>query len=144
VTAPVYGYAEGTWTPTIIFGLTSTGVTYADQIGEYTKVGRLVYATFRVKLTSKGTDTTTARVGGLPFSPRFINETNVQFIQTLSAFDLATNVYSVSGFLTIVPGQSVITLQATTVAGTGVPNVTLVETDFTDDTTIQGAVIYQT
>ena len=61
-------YEVGTWTPTISFGRASVGVTYgAGNAGQYTKIGRQVTVTAFVILTSKGSSTGTARIGGLPF-----------------------------------------------------------------------------
>src|SRR6185437_15340438 len=61
-------YEEGTWTPVLSFGGGTTGITYGTQLGTYTKIGRLVEATLRITLTSKGTSTGGAAIGGLPFT----------------------------------------------------------------------------
>ena len=62
-------YEEGTWTPTISFGGASVGVTYAaGRAGQYTKIGRQVTVTAYILLTSKGSSTGLARIGGLPFA----------------------------------------------------------------------------
>ena len=61
-------YEEGTWTP-VIGGTTSeSGQSYSGQTGNYTKVGRLVTVTFRVRLSTKGTITGDIAVKGLPFT----------------------------------------------------------------------------
>ena len=62
-------YEEGIWTPTILFGGASVGVTYAaGRAGQYTKIGRQVTVTAYILLTSKGSSTGTARISGLPFT----------------------------------------------------------------------------
>ena len=62
-------YEEGTWTPSIAFGGNSVGVTYsANNAGSYTKIGNRVYITGYLILTSKGSSTGSATIGGLPFS----------------------------------------------------------------------------
>lgn len=62
-------YEEGVWTPTISFGGASVGVTYGSPTsGRYTKIGRTVIATGSVTLTSKGSSSGAAGLGGLPFS----------------------------------------------------------------------------
>jgi hypothetical protein len=61
-------YEEGTWTPTLLFGGASTGVTYSVQEGLYTRVGRQVTLTGRILLTSKGSSTGSVTVTGVPFS----------------------------------------------------------------------------
>jgi len=62
-------YEEGTWTPAIEFGGSSTGITYGTQVGTYTKMGDEVTIHMATTLTSKGSSTGDAKVGGLPFSP---------------------------------------------------------------------------
>ena len=61
-------YEEGTWTPSIAFGGGTTGITYATQVGSYIKIGQLVFASFRIDLTNKGSSTGAATVEGLPFT----------------------------------------------------------------------------
>jgi hypothetical protein len=61
-------YMEGTWTPDLQFGGLNTGITYSARYGYYTKVGRLVFATFDFTLSSKGTATGSASITGLPFA----------------------------------------------------------------------------
>jgi hypothetical protein len=71
-------YEEGTWTPQINFGATSgssTGATYAVQVGSYTKVGNLVHIQGYVSLSNKGSSTGTAFLTNLPFVSR--NATNL-------------------------------------------------------------------
>ena len=61
-------YEEGTWTPTIITTTGSGTILYdASTGGSYTKVGRLVTASFRVRTTSLALRTGTVSIGGLPF-----------------------------------------------------------------------------
>ncbi len=61
-------YEEGTWSPGILFGGAAVSVAYTTQLGRYTKVGRLVTATGNLTLSSKGTSTGAAQIGGLPFT----------------------------------------------------------------------------
>ena len=67
-------YEEGTWTPEISFGNTTTGQVYGAQVGRYTRVGNRCFVTCYVYFTNKGSSTGTARVGGLPFT--FANISN--------------------------------------------------------------------
>jgi hypothetical protein len=64
-------YEEGTWTPVLTFGTPGNlSVSYSEQLGEYTKVGRLVTVCFSI-ITSAFTHTTAANsllFNGLPFS----------------------------------------------------------------------------
>jgi len=61
-------YEEGTWTPTITFGGSSTGVTYVQNIGTYRKIGSTVFLAFQLQLSNNGSGTGIAFVNGLPFT----------------------------------------------------------------------------
>ncbi len=56
------------WTPVLAFGGLSVGITYGTQSGQYRKVGKIVYFYFHIVLTSNGSSTGTATIGGLPFA----------------------------------------------------------------------------
>jgi len=55
-------YEEGTWTPSL-----GGNTTYLRQQGTYTKIGRIVYITGRIDLTSLGTGSNST-ISGLPFT----------------------------------------------------------------------------
>ena len=59
---------DRSWTPSITLGGGSTGMTYSRQEGHYTKIGRQVFAQFRITLTAKGSSTGQLRINGLPFT----------------------------------------------------------------------------
>ena len=61
-------YEEGTWTPGISFGGGTTGITYSEQNGKYTKIGRQVTVIASVTLSSKGSSAGDANLTGLPFT----------------------------------------------------------------------------
>jgi hypothetical protein len=61
-------YEEGTFTPTMTFGGSSTGVTYNSQTGRYTKIGRFVFFNLSIGLTNNGSGSGAAVVTGLPFA----------------------------------------------------------------------------
>jgi hypothetical protein len=61
-------YEEGTWTPALNFGGAAVGITYATQVGRYTKVGRKVTVHGSIVLTSKGSSAGAATIAGLPFT----------------------------------------------------------------------------
>jgi hypothetical protein len=61
-------YEEGTFNFIIYFDGSDTGVTYANRLGAYTKIGRKVTCTGWIRLTSKGTETGNVAIGGLPFN----------------------------------------------------------------------------
>jgi hypothetical protein len=61
-------YEEGTFTPGLTFSGGSTGMTFFDRAGVYTKIGRQVTCTIYLALTAKGSSTGTASLTGLPFT----------------------------------------------------------------------------
>jgi len=61
-------YEEGTWTPALLFGGGSTGITYSVREGLYTRAGRQITLTGRILLTNKGSSTGNVTVTGVPFS----------------------------------------------------------------------------
>ena len=61
-------YEEGTFTPGVAFGGASVGITYSGRSGIYTKIGRNVYYTFGIALTSKGSSTGTVTITGFPYA----------------------------------------------------------------------------
>jgi hypothetical protein len=61
-------YEEGTWTMGVSFGGASVDVTYANNTGTYTKVGRKVTVNGYLGLSSKGSSTGAAVITGLPFA----------------------------------------------------------------------------
>ncbi len=65
-------YEEGTWTPVLTFGGGSTGITYTNRGGNYTKIGRQVTLNFMVELSSKGSSTGDAVIGGLPYTIAYL------------------------------------------------------------------------
>ena len=72
-------YEEGTWTPTLLNG----GVSYTSQTGQYIKVGKLVYFSGNIILSSNNTaDTSSVRIGSLPFA---VDNTINSLIFTMNA-----------------------------------------------------------
>ena len=57
-----------TFTPGVAFGGGATGITYAVQLGNYIKIGRMVFFSLDVLLTNKGSSTGSATITGLPYT----------------------------------------------------------------------------
>ena len=57
-------YVEGSWTPSFTFGGGST--TYTTQDGYYTRIGNLIYCTFKLEINTLSTPTGTLTLAGLP------------------------------------------------------------------------------
>ena len=75
-------YTKGTYTPTYVGGTTAGTTTYAanGQVGEWTRIGRLVYFTGRVEWTA-ATGTGNARIS-IPFTAS--NRTNLNWVVSLA------------------------------------------------------------
>jgi len=58
-------YEEGTWTPTDASG---AGLTFTDVSGNYTKIGRMVFAQFALRYPSTA-NASNSLIGGMPFAP---------------------------------------------------------------------------
>lgn len=58
----------GTFNPSLQFGGGQVGVTYGTREGVYTTVGKLVFFTIKLILTSKGSSTGALAITGLPFN----------------------------------------------------------------------------
>lgn len=65
-------YEEGTWTPVDASG--TLGAPLAFAAGNYSKIGRMVFASFMITYPAT-VDTGNASVGGLPFSSMSGNQT---------------------------------------------------------------------
>jgi hypothetical protein len=62
-------YEEGTWTPALSTG-TGESITYAGQVGDYTKIGNIVYCSGKIQISSAATygSANHLQIGGLPFT----------------------------------------------------------------------------
>ena len=61
-------YEEGTWTPSYVSDATDPTVSYSLRDGRYTKIGRTVIASFRLRGAITGTKVGSLRISGLPFT----------------------------------------------------------------------------
>tara|TARA_Y100000289_G_scaffold40061_1_gene39583 strand:+ start:745 stop:1833 length:1089 start_codon:yes stop_codon:yes gene_type:complete len=62
-------YEDGTYTPQLKISNSTSGIVQASQNGTYTKIGRLVCATFRINLSNKGSNSGVLSFN-LPFTAR--------------------------------------------------------------------------
>jgi hypothetical protein len=60
-------YQEGVFTPVLSFNSGSTGITFSDRQGNFTRIGNRVVFDIYIVLTNKGTSTGAVGIGGLPF-----------------------------------------------------------------------------
>lgn len=135
-------YADGgtansggvTWTPTLTFGGATTGVTYQTQVGRYTRVGNMVFATCYFVLTSKGTATGNVKITGLPTSS---NTTSLFTGATVGYFANITSTGQVMGYMS--PNDTGIILNQTTAVGA---NTALTDANFANNSAIIVTIAY--
>ena len=61
-------YEEGQWTPNIQGTGSNNSKTYVNQMGEYTKIGHMVFVRSRVSWSARNTDSGSAAIFGLPYA----------------------------------------------------------------------------
>ena len=108
-------YEEGTWTPTLTFNGSSTGITYeaSYSTGWYTKVGNLVTMGCHLILSNKGSATGGAQINGLPFSTP-----DTAWKMTASHFNAGNITYTGQTQAYLPRNQTKITLRQMTESGT--------------------------
>lgn len=132
---------RGNWTPSISFGGNSVGVTYSPvtQYGSYAKIGPVVYATFSMVLTSKGSSVGQVAIGGLPFLPiSSVNSSN-SYCHIEWAITLLNWIY-ITGQIT--PADSNIYLVGTQAAAANLSSV--LDTSISNTSQIRGQCQYLT
>lgn len=122
-------YVQGSWTPVLSFGGASVGITYGSQVGTYNQIGNMVFVTFSLTITSKGSSTGAALISGLPVAA-----------STNSAGKLVLNANGSSW-----PNNAYILTNSTTLllradSTTGITQI--VDTNFTNTTNIFGSCVY--
>jgi hypothetical protein len=117
------------WTPALAFGGATTGIAYSSQTGTYGQHGNMVFASFSITLTSKGTAAGAATIGGLPELPVGEGSCDIQFYSNLAS--------AISAFPSYVSGGNVY------LGKTGGTSWTAMnDADFTNTTRIDGFLKY--
>jgi len=131
-------YQEGTWTPTLTFGGGSTGITYTAQVGTYTRIGRMVLAQFNVALSNKGSSTGTASITGLPYTSITTTSsgTYIPCGNQNITYPVGTTM------IAVVLGANSSSLTPTGL-GTATGNQNLADTNFANNSILQGTIMYQ-
>jgi hypothetical protein len=131
-------YEEGTWTPVIGGSGGTSGQAYTYQVGRYVKVGKLVFASFNVLLSTLGTVTTNAQIQGFQFAAE--NTTNQNACVVITTWQgMTASIVHISAEM--VPGATAATLQYTGAAATG-STATMAQGDLSNTTRLQGFVMY--
>jgi hypothetical protein len=130
-------YEEGTWTPVIGGAGGTSGQTYTIQIGEYTKIGKIVRVSFQALLSAKGTITGAVQIQGLPFQS---DNNNLYSVGALQWSGLATTWVNVIWL--VQPSVTAAAVTGTTAAATG-NNTALGTADIGNTTLLIGSLTYQ-
>jgi hypothetical protein len=88
---------NGTFTPTITFGGSGTGITYTTNNGFYSRVGDTVTFSIYIALSSKGSAAGAASINGLPLTSRTTGSAGYTIPMFMSGSTLPA---SILGFLT--------------------------------------------
>lgn len=129
-------YAEGSWTPTVAFGGSSTGVTYSAQVGRYVKIGRVLFISGGLALTNNGSGTGDMTIGGFPFT------TDSAVLQYSLPAANWSGTSSIVGNVTVYLDASVTTAKVSMSGATGSP--LLSDTNFTNTGSITFSGMYLT
>jgi hypothetical protein len=127
-------YEEGTWTMGLSFGGASVGVTYSNNSGVYTKVGRQVTVTGYLTLTNKGTSTGAAKITGLPF-------TTLASLPHLSAGSISFSNITYAGQVFCTTDTNKTTLDLAQTTNLGVASF-ITDVNFTNSSTIVVTITY--
>jgi len=60
-------YEAANWTPILAFGGSNVGITYNTQLGTYIRIGKLIFLTCDIILTSKGSSVGVMTITGVPY-----------------------------------------------------------------------------
>lgn len=125
--------AKTTWTPTVQFGGSSTGITYTTHTGNYTQFGKVIVLDYNITLSSVGSSTGTATINGLPVA---VGSTDTATCG-LAAF---SNMNSITGPIFMQSSASLLNvIEAGSTGGTALTN-----TNFTSTSVLQGGCVYIT
>lgn len=125
-------YETGNFTPELQFGGSSTGITYQQQIGRYTRVGNVVYYSVQLWLTSKGSATGAATIEGLPFASLNAQPNDADAISTATGITLPSGANWAYGV--IFNNATTITLRA---SGNVSSSTALTDEHFSNNTLIR-------
>ena len=138
-------YEEGTWTPSLVFGGTNTGLTYdagaGGTQGQYVKIGKLVYIAFSINLTNKGSSTGNAQISGAPFT-----STNTYFNELGGFSHRYSSMSGINGPMTfLISSTGVITLYHPNSSAAASDNVAGVTSgNFNNNSRVWGNAVYMT
>ena len=127
---------SGTFTPGLAFGGNGVGMTFASRSGTYVKAGKIVYVSFYIALSAKGSSTGNVTVTGLPHAAGAALPDAVGHV---GWYQLASNFVNI---LAIVPaGATAASIVAYSAAGASYASLT--DAAFANNSIVQGTIVYQ-
>ena len=120
-------YEEGTWTPALKFGGGTTGISYKNTRGVYTKIGSVVTVHGFFELLSKGSSSGSATIT-LPFAPNTYGNPDEPGENGLANY--YNNMASISGTIGLIIGNIGAACYFCNGGATGAPYLS--ETNFTN------------
>lgn len=119
------------WSPDLNFGGNNTGIVYSYRLGEFQRIGNIVFFSFQFELLNKGSATGTATIDGLPFA---VSVPTTSLIVTQQALDLDPGF----NFACVFPIGTSLQLNQSSETTTGL----LTDANFNNTTLISGSGIY--
>lgn len=128
-------YEEGTWTPAVTFGGSSTGIALTSE-GIFTRIGNTVTIHGIITLTDKGGESGSARVTGLPFTAA-----NTSGSYQCGVVGFASNLLNLVGTPTFAVADNGTELYLQNWSATD--SVNLTNSNFKDNTSLRFSATYQ-
>jgi len=128
-------YVQGSWTPTLNINSSTTGITYSEQVGEYTQIGNIVFYAYRITLSSKGSSTGSVTMTGLPVSQGGTAASGMGI-----EFDAVTLTANYNTLINATGGSTMFFTQC----GSGQSDTNLTNTNLANNSTLRGGGFYFT
>ena len=125
-------YEEGTFTPEIRIGGSTSGITNNSQVGQYTKSGRMVTLTGRVSTSNIGSNTGAMSIHGVPFTSQ--NTSNLESIGSVELQNMSSGTDNLSSLTNnnvhcrISPNVLIIEMRRTMLGANDITNVQMSDT----------------
>ena len=125
-------YEEGTFTPEIRIGGSTSGITNNSQVGQYTKIGRMVTLTGRVSISNKGSNSGAMTIHGMPFTSQ--NTSNLESIGSVELQNMSSSTDNLASLTNnnvhcrISPNVLSIEMRRTMIGANDITNVQMTDT----------------
>jgi hypothetical protein len=131
-------YEEGAWTPALTATGGASGQAYSAQVGRYIKIGKFVFCTFNLAVSTVGTLTGNVQFAGLPFTSRSTSGGTGGVAFGYHA-TMGTSLITLAGVVD--PGATTATLWKKTSSTVSVSAVA--QADFASGTDLFGTIAYE-